>query len=231
VGKYLLYRQTVYYVKKIIQKLFSKSQGDIKKCIDEADVISFDLFETLVIRRNMIPESVFIKIEGYYTRLGKSFANGFTEERIKAERRVRKMFNSREISIQDIYDYFDLHGFKIDKKQLIDTEIAFELESAISNKNGKELFEYACKKGKKIIVITDFYFSNSAITNILEKCGYKNIDTIYVSSEYGKTKANGELYELIMDELHNTRIVHIGDNYKVDYVRARQKGFESCILD
>ena len=68
------------------------------------------------------------------------------------------------------------------------------------------------------------------MTDILTKNDYKGLKKVYVSCEYEKSKATGELYEVVKKDLNiddkaiNNRWIHVGDNEKSDVRMARRAG-------
>ena len=115
---------------------------DLKRKVLEAEYISFDIFDTLVIRSCGKPDNVF-RILGQ--RLGIN-SEKFRQARISAEKKARKLCNRSEISLSDIYMSFDC-GIDIDDviKEEVDTEKAV----CIVNPDMMELYQVCQNNGKK----------------------------------------------------------------------------------
>ena len=58
---------------------------DLKNKINKAEVISFDIFDTLLLRPYLKPTDLFRHMEEVY------HANGFATARIEAEKTIRKL--------------------------------------------------------------------------------------------------------------------------------------------
>ena len=73
------------------------------------------------------------------------------------------------------------------------------------------------------------YLSTENIMSILIQCGYKNINNIFISSEYRARKSTGKLYKIVQNELgvKNKDIIHIGDNKKSDFLMAIKSGIRA----
>lgn len=180
----------------------------------EYDVISFDVFDTLVLRNVERPEDVF---EVVGNKLG---IEGFTLARKKVEQSLSEKGN---YNIRDIY--FELEQRKGIKKECFQKE--FEAEKLLCRDNPyiKEVYESAVKLGKKIIAVSDMYWPKEYIGEILCRCGYTEIKDIYVSCDYELSKKDGKLFEFLKEqEYKNKKILHIGDNYNSDIVQAKKSG-------
>lgn len=176
------------------------------------DVITFDVFDTLIIRDVKKPTSIF---RLSYGSIGRYI-------RILAEMIARKSSKSGEVTLKDIQKYCP---FNLDK------EIEFEYEYCRRNPLIFELYKKLLNKGKKIYAISDMYLDSKTIHNILNKCGY-NIPVI-VSCEHSKSKKNGELFRLFLEEnrYNPDDIMHIGDNHISDFEGAKKNGIESILID
>lgn len=152
---------------------------DLKRKILEAEYISFDIFDTLIIRSCGKPDNVF-RILGQ--RLGIN-SEKFRQARINAEKRVRKLCNHSEFSLTDIYMSFDL---KIDIDDAVKEEIDTEKAVCIVNPEMRKLYQFCQDKGKKIILTSDMYLPQYVIENILHNLDYTGYEKIFLSSTLQK---------------------------------------------
>ena len=104
-------------------------------------------------------------------------------------------------------------------------EIATEKDALLPRSDMLEVFAYARKLGKQIVITSDMYLPSAVLLQLLEENGYAKIDEIYVSDERGVSKREG-LFRLIRREHPNASIMHIGDNYKADIWPARCCGMD-----
>lgn len=170
--------------------------------------ISFDIFDTLLLRPFASPKDLF-------EFLGKKIGDdGFAKARIKAEELARQETNEEEISFDDIYTYIDAK-YK-DVKQL---EVDSEEQLLQPNQEAKEAFDLARRLNKDIYIISDMYLDKNFIEKLLEKKGFAGYSKLYVSSFYKKTKRTGTLFrQFICDnKLSESDVLHIGDNEWSDY--------------
>ena len=77
---------------------------NIYKKIDKNDIISFDMFDTLIKRYVSSPLDVFTLVEIFYNKNHSHNIYNFQKERILAEKKAR-MDNDNEVNIDDIYKY------------------------------------------------------------------------------------------------------------------------------
>ena len=72
------------------------------------------------------------------------------------------------------------------------------------------------------------YLGKDIVKQILSNSSYE-MDEIYVSCDYDKTKGSGELFELVLEKEKTGRddMLHFGDNYISDYSEAIGKGIEA----
>lgn len=208
--------------KKIIlfPEMFSSktiNEYKLEKKICKYEIISFDIFDTLVSRCVQEPKDIFTIVENIYNNLYKKNVT-FARERIDAEKRARDK-HIREVSLEQIYAELCIQDKEIFKMLEIEVELAY----CVPNPIGKCLFEKAIKNKKQVIIISDMYLPKVIIEKILDKCKIKGYSSIYISCECGMTKASGEIYEYVLKDLNakSKDIIHIGDNCKSDWINAK----------
>ena len=74
-----------------------------QKIIDQYDYISFDIFDTLILRNVAIPSDIFYLVENKEKQSLSTIPN-FHDKRIEAEQLARKKKGFKEITLNDIYD-------------------------------------------------------------------------------------------------------------------------------
>lgn len=193
----------------------------IHKEIENHKIISFDIFDTLLLRPYVRPVDLFLHIESYYN------LENFAIARIQAEEDARKCLNKNEITLNDIYEFI---GDRY--KHLKQCEIEWETKILQVNPEIKEIYDYALKQNKKIIIVSDMYLDYSTLDYILKKNNYTNYEKLYISSEYDATKNNGELYKKVLLDYSKYKpsdILHIGDKKKSDYKKAKKFNIDAIL--
>lgn len=194
----------------------------IYSLIDSAKVVSFDIFDTLLLRPFVKPTDLFLYMEDKYN------APGFAEKREIAERTAREnLTGSEEISLLIIYNNIPEYAY------CMELELDEERTLLLSNHEVKEWYDYALKNGKRIIITSDIYLPEDFIINVLKKNGYEGYEKLYLSSTYGKVKWKGSLYCKILQDLniHPKEILHIGDNYSSDYEIPKSLGMAAIFYE
>lgn len=177
------------------------------------DIISFDIFDTLIFRPFSKPSDLFMLVGE------KLEIMDFTTIRIEAEEIARKeneMRNgNREITIYDIYRIISYKtGISIENG--VKAEYEMECELCFPNPYMKRIYELLYYMKKRIIFVSDMYYPEEMMKKILKKCGYSNYEKMFVSCDFNCSKSNSELYKYVLRYAEKSKVIHIGDNVKSD---------------
>lgn len=206
-----------------------------EKVIDEkTKVVSFDIFDTLITRPFLYPKDLFIFLNDDYRRLSNNLGIDFSKIREECEVFARTEAHNaekEEITLDRIYEIikeeYDISNDIIEflKKKEIELELRFckRRETAYS------IYKLAKYSGKRVICTSDMYLPLDVIEQILSENGFDEIDKIYLSCEVMKTKSTGNLYEYMIksENVAPENVIHVGDNYKSDYDKARKHNINS----
>ncbi len=189
------------------------------------DVISFDVFDTLIFRPFSKPTDLFFETG---RRLGyPDFERIRREMEWRAREKKYQEFRVREITLDAIWDMMEQET-GIPKERGMKTELDCEMKYCFPNPYMKEVVKALKQDEKKIIITSDMYLRKMQIQELLKRRGYPEFDGYYVSCEYGVSKGDKGLYEQIKKD-YGTDIsyVHVGDNPYSDQKKAREAGFVS----
>ena len=184
--------------------------------IGEKKIVSFDVFDTLVIRPFVRAEELFVYLEKKYALAG------FSAARKKAEADAREKLR-KEVNLDEIYDQIDERY-----RELKEAEIEHEVRFCHANPLILPVYEKAREQNRRVIATSDMYLDGSIVKRILEGSGYA-MDAIYVSCDHNRTKGSGELFDHVLNE-ENAKaeeMIHFGDNYISDYSEARRKNISA----
>jgi predicted HAD superfamily hydrolase len=205
-----------------------------KALIREADVVSFDIFDTLVTRCVAKPIDIFHVAA---QRLNIADTAAYQHARIEAERIEREAAQKsgrHEVTLHDILKRLkqDNRWIAATVAELIACERSVEIEACIPNRPIQDLYVFAKSLGKRVILTSDMYLDESCINEILKKCGYTRHDRLYLSSQALKTKHNGSLFDHILQEecITPTQMAHIGDNKRSDFQQPTSRSIKSFHL-
>lgn len=189
--------------------------------LSEFDIVSFDVFDTLIFRPFAVPTDLFYLLEA------KTECFNFCELRTHAEQisRAKTTKPNFEVDIYDIYE--ELSKMCWLKKEDANIEIELEKEVCYANPYMKAVFDILKSRGQKMIVVSDMYLPKNIIQEILNKNGYDAFDNIYVSCEHGFNKASGKLFEVVKKD-YPGNIVHVGDSLEADVQGAARAKVSNC---
>lgn len=208
---------------------WKSSYEELKDKIDQADIVSFDIFDTLIMRKIFSPEDVF-------RLLG---------EKVKAELKsdcniagIRAQVAAKcgpFATINEIYEKIKKQIDLTDKNisDIMQLEKKTDMDLCIARKDIAELYEYCIESGKEVYLISDMYYTLQDIKRLLDKCGLSVIDDrhIWISCEKKKDKISGSMWKKYMDMTGKARgHLHIGDNKISDIENAAKYGINSYYI-
>lgn len=198
--------------------VWEKTKRIFERNLKDVDVVSFDIFDTLLFRKLMKPTDIFDLMEIELR------AEGFAKARVYAEQRARALSKKGEVTLEEIYKYIPLRF-----SRLLYEEKSFERRLLISNPLVADLYGMARDAGKRIVAVSDMYLDRDFLRRTLSEQGYKELEWVYVSSEYGATKSQGKLFFSVAEHLKVSprRFIHVGDNYRSDVEKAIEAGWSA----
>ena len=191
--------------------------------LETYDVISFDVFDTLILRKVAEPADVFYALQEKFDY------PDFRRVRIEAEQQARRkrhaQFGDYEVSFEEIWAEAErMTG--IDAALGMRVEFETEIQFAAGNPYFQKVIADLVRRGKRMIVCSDMYLGKERIRELLLHCGYPEFSAYYVSCDYRKSKYDGSLYDVIRRE-SAARIIQVGDDPGSDVRQAHRKGFAS----
>lgn len=238
---YILFRhyldypeEAAVYEEKNLPSQSTESEERLKagKSVDETveylsgyDIVSFDIFDTLIFRPFSEPTDLFYFLAAEFDILDLKRIR--MEQEAAARRDCFRRKGHHEVTFREIWERMERET-GISSMQGMKLEEELELKFCYANPFMKEVFHRLQEKGKKIIVISDMYLPEKFLTELLEQNGYTGISGLYVSCEFCCSKGNGKLFETVKNVYQkNTRMIHVGDNEYSDVKMAERSGFAS----
>lgn len=195
---------------------------------------SFDIFDTTLVRKCGRPENVFFLLSKQLFPNEEGMQRSFYMWRIQAEQVACQRLGKSIVGLREIYDGFGSLGFgTVSEEDVIESEKDMESLMLTSNKSILEKISSKRSEGFKICFVSDMYLDSSLLKEILirEGCAEKQ-DDVFVSCEYGKSKADGSLYDAVRDYYGDvTSWEHFGDNWQSDYNICKKKGVLARYVD
>ena len=204
----------------------SLTQQDLMSKIDNYEIISFDIFDTLISRTVLFPDFVFELLERKLDNEFKRKTN-YMKIRKQAESLAREKLK-KDVSYSDIYDTM-LSENLLDRKIVqIAHNMEFELEIQVTRPREAmiEALNYAVGKDKEIWLVSDMYLEESQIGKLLKKNKIIGYNKLYLSNALNKRKDTGVLWDyLLKEKISNPNsFMHIGDNEHSDIQQTVDRG-------
>lgn len=209
-------------------------------------MVSFDLFDTLIWREVAL-EDVARKTADFANRYicGDDgplphnlllHARGRHQEAIKSVGMASTQAYRNEADLSDVFDSA-LIPYIADatrRARAVETLLAFEIETErhvlTVDPVMRDFLIQLRMQGKLLILISDMYFSERWLRQLLEQLGILQLfDHVFVSATVGVTKHSGKLFDHVDDVLGSAdwRRIHLGDNWNNDVVQPRKHGWDA----
>ena len=195
---------------------------------DELRLVVFDIFDTLITRPLIDPESTKRWVA---RRLGQA---EYPTRRHQAEASLRAR-SERDVGLSAICaEYVRLYGDEDGSAlELQAMEEAVELVLARPRPGYDALPSQARKAGKKVVLASDMFLSEAHLRRMLEQCGITDFDALYVSSEVGVRKSTGHLYRHILkqEQILPHQALMVGDHSISDQKVPQELGLQVMGLE
>ena len=195
------------------------------------DLVSFDVFDTLVTRVHRDPLHVFEALAAKHpTVFGKGFATG----RAQAERDARRACDGEEVTLGQVYERCVAMGLVpaslVAEAMACETE--YEVSACVPRPEGQALFRRFAEAGMALAAISDMYLPGETVARILTRCGYPADLPLWVSADHDATKHAGTLFDVVRGRLGVVpgRWMHVGDNPHADVRMPASKGLQTLHL-
>ena len=203
----------------------NKLRRTVNAAIDQAEIVSFDVFDTLLVRTTLTPEDVFELVERDALKRGLP-ARGFTAARTTAQ------YDARNLTIEEIYQSVqDALRLSDDEREHLKA-LEWEAEQSVIHprESMQHLYKLAQGRDKRIVLVSDMHYSQEAIAHLLARHGIEGYEQLVVSSEY-RTLKHQELFDEILDSsVPTSSIVHIGNSLFSDFEAARAQGMDAVLV-
>ena len=200
--------------------------------IERADLVSFDIFDTLLTRSSVRPDSV-QRAVGTSVERAFAGAHGFFERRKEAETAARERKGwVGDVTLTEIYREFPVDGAWTSEavEAARSTEVALESAVSVPRVAMTDALARADQMGKRVIAMSDTYLERPEIERLLKAAGVlDHIDELYLSSERGARKDRGDLWEVVRraERSRAGTWLHIGDNEHSDIQAAVDRGIDT----
>ena len=217
-GKDLLESPAVSYD---FRQLEGESKARLLEQMEKADVVSFDLFDTLIMRRVLEPTDIFSLVDEELIRQGILIPD-FVRLRLAAEKELSWTVAPR---LEAIYENVlqKAGGAFVSAAELAEIEQGIDASTILARESVCRIFRSAVAHGKRIIITTDSYYGEAWLRGILCRFGLDGYERVFVSCEYGTAKAQ-HLFKKVCSCYGDERILHVGNDIVADIRAAKEMG-------
>lgn len=214
---------------------------------DAFDVISFDMFDTLLVRRVADPDKVKNATTRYIDNLAKQkglwssfFMVDSLRNEIEEEHRSRngKQYPDHEAN----YDHFMPELLKThfgdhysDElfHQVAEHEMQIESDMLVARQGFSSLLDFLKEQGKRMFLLSDMYLPSHYLQRLLaDKQLDQYFEAIVSSADSFNAKASGTAFPLLAEkhQLNKERWLHVGDHPWSDGEKPAEFGIEAYVL-
>lgn len=220
-GEDMIEKNLLHHSDKKKAAYFRKNEEELKNLIDCHEAISFDMFDTLVVRKVFEPIDVFDLVE-QKAKDARISADNYKLTRHETEIKIKDATLSQiYAALKEIY-----HWTEQEKEWMLQQEIVCEKQVLIPREVMVNALKYAVAQKKKVSIISDMYLSSEILKELLMNLGISGYDKLYVSCEYQKGKETG-LFDIYKQDVQAASYLHIGDNRRADIEAAKKYGIDT----
>ncbi len=197
----------------------------LARIANEYDAVSFDLFDTLIMRRVLTPADVIELTDAAIRRRGVEIED-FCKKRIWCEKELSKAAAPKLLEIyQFMTERFSISGISAAELARLEWEADFNL--LLPRCEMVEFLHRLYRQGKAVYIVSDTYYTSIQLAAVLKKCGIREYSGLLASCEYrtGKTQ---KLFERLKEVLGGKHCLHIGDDLVSDIECAQKHGLDAC---
>lgn len=218
-----------------------------RRIADSYHTVSFDLFDTLLIRRIHDPDMVKPAVARFIAEKTKGndkvwlwsdvqkLRNAFEKEQ---RQETAKEFEDHEACYPQFMERVldAVFGEKAEDgllQEVTDYELALENGVLVPRAGFIDLLKELHHDGKRIFILSDIYLPSTHLKKLAEHAGLlEYVENVHSSADTFLAKASGKGFSLLREkyELDYKAWLHIGDNPFSDGLRPGEKGITALVL-
>ena len=205
-----------------ISSSYYKAPESLLSDIQNFDIVSFDIFDTVLRRKYTEPDYAKLKLgkllveEGFFDS-----ANDFISMRNDAELACRKQRDFQgDVNIHEAYELIATR-LGLDSavvQEWANREFYFDLAMVLPKDEMVKIVHELNAMGKEIWFVTDIYYTKEQVSKMLRKIGLSVPYHLLVSSDIQKRKDAGTMWTHVKSLVEKTgkSFIHVGDNVRSD---------------
>ncbi|WP_183723178.1 hydrolase [Rhizobium sp. BK060] len=212
--------------------------------LDGIDLISTDVFDTLLLRQPRSQRSRVMQAEQRFARLLRDEGTLISAEHLFRTRQLAERFAYRalnvgggagEVRLVDIIQR-QLAMLGLPERlieQRISLEMAIEKISLCANEKLAKVLRLHRQTGIRIVAVSDTALPRRQLVELINYFhGPGLIDNVYSSADIGESKRFGRLFSRVLEEegVAASRLLHLGDDFLADCAVPRTMGIRALHL-
>ncbi|EKD34711.1 MAG: hypothetical protein ACD_75C02222G0003 [uncultured bacterium] len=218
-----------------------------KKRVRNKEAVSFDIFDTLLVRRIHDPDLVKLPVARYIAGLAAARGRNWNWRKVQSRRDAIEQHHRattgltftdheacypafmRELLEEVFQDRYDDSLLE----KVTEHEFFMENSMLVPRKMLVDWFGELAADGKRIFLISDMYLPSSHLQQLVEHAGVLDlVEAVISSADTFLAKASGKAYPMIAEKysIKPEGWLHIGDNPFSDGLRAGEAGLEAMII-
>jgi FMN phosphatase YigB (HAD superfamily) len=199
----------------------SLRRGRFRRAVVNADgVVSFDVFDTLVQRRDVWSEGAKYDVGEHLVHIGLEVdPEHFVNSRDAHELALRQRCGEGEdVSIHQVYE-----ALQSEYPELPAYLPALEFQSDIARMEPRDsilsVVHERAASGRPIAIVSDTYYTREQLSELMRVLEVKvPLDMVYASSTCGRRKDRGDMWPFLIDKFRaiGGAALHVGDNVVSD---------------
>ena len=201
------------------------TKAEFMRRLENSEVISVDLFDTLIMRRTLFATDV-IKLTDEKLKEQGIVIEKFCDRRLESEKYLSQKTAPMLVKIYEyMLEKYDIQN--VTAQQLAELEWKLDYELVVPRSEICEAAAKAYEGGKEVYIVSDTYYTKQQLVQLLDKCKITKYTQVLASCEYqtGKTQ---QLFEVLKERLDGKSCIHIGDDDIADIQSARKYGISAC---
>jgi len=211
------------------------------------DVVSFDLFDTLLVRRIHDPDLVKLPVARFIAARTVEAGHPWPWQKVQklrddVEKKHRQETAKTFVDHEACYPRFMLETlvtiFGAEKggalvPEVTDYELLMENSMLVPRREMVDWLRQLSAQGKRIFIMSDIYLPATHLRVLVDHAGFLHqVEDVISSADTFLAKASGKGYELVRDRfaLAGKKWLHVGDNPVSDGLRPAEAGITALVL-
>ncbi len=218
-----------------------------RKIAEKRHIVSFDLFDTLLIRRIHDPDLVKLPVARFIADLAQKRGKVWSWQAVQKLRDDIEAAQRVETG-QKYADHEACYPLFMEKvlqkifgedytasllEQITDYELAMENSMLVPRVEFVDWIKELAAAGKRIFILSDMYLPSTHLKKLVAHAGILElVEEVISSADHFAAKASGEGYRQLAERfsLEKSEWLHIGDNPFSDGLRAKEFGITPLII-